>query len=54
MRAKGSDHVNLPKPPVAIDEVGASPPAVLALVRLLGRLAAIEEQQAVSDQEIES
>jgi hypothetical protein len=30
---KDSDHANLPKPPVATDEVGASPPAVLALLR---------------------
>jgi len=51
VRVKGSDHANLPKLPVATDEVRASPPAVLALARLLGRLAAIEEQEAVSDQE---
>jgi hypothetical protein len=54
VRVKGSDHANLPKPPVATDEVDASPPAVLALARLLGRLAAIEEQQAVSEQRTES
>lgn len=54
VRVKGSDHANLPKPPVATDEVSASPHAIVALARLLGRLAAIEEQQAVSDQEIES
>lgn len=53
VRVKGSDHANLPKPPVATDEVGASPPAVLTLARLSGRLAAIEEQQAVSNQETE-
>jgi hypothetical protein len=54
VRVKGSDHANLPKPPAATDEVGASPPAVLALARLLGRFAAIEEQEAVSEQGTES
>jgi hypothetical protein len=54
VQAKGSDRTNVPKPPVATEVVSASSPAVLALVRLLGRLAAIEEQQAVSKQEGES
>jgi hypothetical protein len=48
---KGSDHANLPKAPVATDDVRASPPTMLALARLLGRLAAIEEQQVISERE---
>jgi len=50
VRAKGSDHNNLPKPPDATKQVDASPPALLALARLLGRLAALDEQEAISDQ----
>jgi len=51
---KGSDHANLPKAPVANDDVRTSSPAMLALARLLGRLAAIEQQRVFSEQEPQS
>lgn len=53
MRVEVSDNADLPMPTVATDQVRASP-ALLALAHLLGRLAAIEEQQAASERESQS
>ena len=54
VRPKGSDHADMPKAPVVTDEANASPPALLALARLLGRLAALDQQEAASDQGADS
>jgi hypothetical protein len=51
--AKGSDHADSPSAPDAPDGLRVTPPALLALVRLLGRLAAIEAQETNADQEWE-
>lgn len=40
---KGSDQRKLPKPAVGANEAPVSPPALIALARLLGRLAALAE-----------
>jgi hypothetical protein len=51
--AKGSDHVDSPKSPDASGARGVTPPALLALARLMGRLAAMEAQETNPDQELE-